>query len=228
MPENKKMLSEKIADEIVAMITIEKRFLPGDKLPNENELSLELGVSRTTLREAVRYLAAHNILEIQRGKGTFVSQNKELNQDLFGDLNNIILKSKDLYEMRLIFEPQIAYLAAKRATDSELEKILTYGRLTEEKILSDEDRTEMDQAFHNAIAKAAHNDLFKRLLPILNNAISNGVKATQIKPIILQHTIRDHRTLMEFLKERDPEGAKLAMHLHITHVIKEFDMDHSD
>lgn len=69
-----KMLSQSIADTMLSMITIEKRFSAGDKLPNENELSEELNVSRTTLREAIRTLVAYNVLEIQRGKGTFVTQ----------------------------------------------------------------------------------------------------------------------------------------------------------
>ena len=56
------------------MITIEKKFMPGEKLPNENELSEELKISRTTLREAIRILATNGILEIQRGKGTFVKK----------------------------------------------------------------------------------------------------------------------------------------------------------
>ena len=69
-----KMLSQSIADTMLSMITIEKRFSAGDKLPNENEVSEELNVSRTTLREAIRTLVAYNVLEIQRGKGTFVTQ----------------------------------------------------------------------------------------------------------------------------------------------------------
>ena len=64
---NNKMLSQSIADTILSMITIEKRFAAGDKLPNENELSAELNVSRTTLREAIRILVAcrsFNVLRI--------------------------------------------------------------------------------------------------------------------------------------------------------------------
>ena len=66
------MLSEKVADQILKMITVDKKFNIGDKLPNENELSSELGVSRTTLREAVKFLIAHNVLEIKRGKGRLI------------------------------------------------------------------------------------------------------------------------------------------------------------
>ena len=65
-------LSDRVADDILTMITIEKRFLPGEKLPNENRMAEELGISRTTLREAVRILAANGVVEIQRGRGTYV------------------------------------------------------------------------------------------------------------------------------------------------------------
>ena len=78
-----KMLSQSVADSILSMITIEKRFAAGDKLPNEIELSEELNVSRTTLREAVRILVAYQILEIRRGKGTYVTKKAfEQPQDL--------------------------------------------------------------------------------------------------------------------------------------------------
>lgn len=69
-----KILSQSIADNILSMITIEKRFNAGDKLPNELELSNELNVSWTTLREAIKILIVNDILEIQRGKGTFVTE----------------------------------------------------------------------------------------------------------------------------------------------------------
>ena len=176
MSSERKLLSEKVANQIIDMITIEKRFSPGDKLPNENLLAAELGISRTPLREAIKYLTARNILEIKRGKGTFVTKNPSLSED-FGmeTLENMIIKLKDLYEIRLMIEPQIAYLAAKRATNEELEKIIHYGMETEAKILNNEDRTETDRAFHGEIAKAAHNDWIKRLMPILNNAISTAV-----------------------------------------------------
>lgn len=109
-----KMLSESIADTLLSMITIEKRFSAGDKLPNENELSAELNVSRTTLREAIRILVAYDVLEIQRGRGTFVTQAAFGQKPPLGQLSGIKVNAKDLYEMRLIFEPEAAYLAAVR------------------------------------------------------------------------------------------------------------------
>ena len=72
MKDTEKNLAQQVADTILSYITIEKKFVPGDKLPNENEFSAQLQVSRATLREAIRILASHNVLEIKRGKGTFV------------------------------------------------------------------------------------------------------------------------------------------------------------
>ncbi len=118
-----KMLSQSVADSILSMITIEKRFSIGDKLPNEIELSQELNVSRTTLREAIKILVAYNILEIRRGKGTYVTKKAfEQPQDL-EQLCAVKVNAKDLYEMRLIFEPEAAYLAAIRGTDAEIKRI---------------------------------------------------------------------------------------------------------
>lgn len=221
MPRKEKSLAESIADDILSMITIDKKYTPGDKLPNENELSTELKVSRTTLREAIRILVAHKVLEIKRGKGTFVTTLKNLNDDFdLEELSTIKLNVRDLYEMRLIFEPQTAYYAAKRATDKELERILYYGRLEEEKILNNEDRTDVEQAFHKSIAKATHNEFMNKLMPILYKAIDKGVILSYENKTIIQDTFNDHHAIMEFLEKRDPEGAKAAMRLHIIRAMR--------
>lgn len=223
MTRERRSLAENVADDILAMITIDKKFAMGDKLPNENELSATLQVSRTTLREAIRILVAYNVLEIQRGKGTYVKNNQELNEEFaLKELSMSQLDVKDLYEMRLIFEPQTAYYAAKRATDKELERILYYGKLEEELILTKEDRTEVEQAFHKSIAKATHNEFMNRLMPILYQAIDKGVLLSDTKEEMVQNTLNDHRMIMEFLATRDAEGAKTAMKLHILHAMRGF------
>ena len=66
--DKKKRLSDDIAEMLLSMIVVEKKYLPGDKLPNEIELSKELGVSRITLREAIRILVTRHVLEIKEGK----------------------------------------------------------------------------------------------------------------------------------------------------------------
>lgn len=118
--EREKRLSDSVADTLLSMIVIDKKFGPGDKLPNENELSELLGVSRTTLREAIRILAAGNVLEIQRGRGTYVRG--DFKDSSMESLNGLTARvgAEDLYEMRLIFEPEAAYYATLRATPAEL------------------------------------------------------------------------------------------------------------
>ena len=163
-----KRLSDRVADEILTMITIEKRFTPGDQLPNENDLSQELGISRTTLREAIRILAAHGVLEIRRGKGTFVRQEAELYNAK--DLNPLLsakVDAKDLFEIRLIFEPEAAYLATLRATDREIERIVALSRQIEEKIAAGEDRTgtSLSQRHRESHPQRIHQSTDARCLP---------------------------------------------------------------
>ena len=220
-----KMLSQSVADNILSMITIEKRFSIGDKLPNEMELSEELNVSRTTLREAIRILVAYDILEIRRGKGTYVTQKAfEQPQDL-EQLSAVKVNARDLYEMRLIFEPEAAYLAAQRGTDAEIKRILDYGKRIENEIKNGEDRTKDEHAFHKAIAQATHNEFMNKLMPILYQAISKGVVLSVQSEKAMNDTIGDHRMIMEFLEQRNAEGAKNAMKIHIMHAIKELNIE---
>lgn len=220
-----KMLSQNIADNILSMITIEKRFSVGDKLPNEIELSEELNVSRTTLREAIRILVAYNILEIRRGKGTYVTEKVlEQPQDL-EQLSAVKVNAKDLYEMRLIFEPEAAYLAAVRGTDAEIKRILDYGNRIEDEIKNGKDRTKEEHSFHKAIAQATHNEFMNKLMPILYQAISKGVVLSTQSEKAINDTLVDHRLIMEFLEQRNAEGAKNAMRIHIMHAIKELDIE---
>lgn len=222
---NNKMLSQSIADTILSMITIEKRFTAGDKLPNENELSAELNVSRTTLREAIRILVAYHVLEIQRGKGTFVTPTALEQEPALGQLSDIKVNAKDLYEMRLIFEPEAAYLAAIRGTDAEIKRILEFGKRIEQEIKAGQDRTDNEHSFHKAIAQATHNEFMNQLMPILYQAIEKGVTLSAMSPKAVSDTVNDHRMIMDFLEQRNAEGAKNAMRIHIMHAIRELGIE---
>jgi GntR family transcriptional repressor for pyruvate dehydrogenase complex len=222
MQKPKKRLAESIADRILHMITEERRFSAGDKLPNENDLSQELGVSRATLREAVRILSTGGILEIRRGCGTYVlDQTSSADYGALQRAAQATANIRDLFEMRLIFEPESAYFAAKRATDEELSEILRYGEAVEAKILSGEDRTQEEQRFHESIAKATHNEFMTHLLPIIFEAIRSGVILLQKNQALSQKNMSDDRMIMEFLKQRNAEGARTAMKLHILHALQE-------
>ena len=223
--QKEKRLSDSVADTILSMITIEKRFKGGDKLPNENILSEELGVSRTTLREAIRILAVGNVVEIQRGKGTFVKQEfEEHSLEALSPLTSAKLNADDLYEMRLIFEPEAAYYATLRATDNELQRILKIGEKIESLIQEGKDRTVEEQAFHRTIAKATHNEFMNRLMPIIQEAINKGVMLSETKKIAVKDTVADHKILMDFMRNRNAEGARNAMRIHILHAIEQLEL----
>ena len=214
-------LPEKAADEILDMIVTKKQFSIGDKLPNETELSSLLNVSRTTLREAIKMLVLQDIVEIKRGKGTFVKRN-EIDNFTLGNLKGNSSDLADLLEMRLVIEPMGAYYATKRATDDEITKIIEYGESVEQKILNNEDRTDAEQLFHNAIAKASGNSFMKELVPIISKAINESVIMSKQYEKATELTLKDHRLIMDFMKERNAEGAKTAMSLHIIHTIDSF------
>lgn len=212
-----KLLADSIAQTILKMIEVENRFSIGDKLPNENELAKELGVSRSTLREAIKILTTNGILEIKRGKGTFVTNNTIIES---GDIGEIASGLDDLFEMRLMFEPDCAYYAAQRATDEEIAIICKYGEAVEKKILSGADRTYEEQKFHESIANATHNSFVKQFMPIIFNAIKKGVVVMQKDKDVSKDNMQDDRLIMEFIKKRNPEGARTAMRLHIIHAIE--------
>lgn len=156
------------------MIVIEKRLLPGEKLPNEIELSCELEISRITLREAFRILAANGVVEIRRGLGTFVREGFDIDKGGVPSLADIKTDIRDLYEMRLIVKPEAAYYAAMRASDEEIGHILRLGQQIEEEIAGGKDRTETERNFHKVIAKATHNEFMTKLLPVIYQAIDKG------------------------------------------------------
>lgn len=219
---NQKMLAQSIADNIMAMITIEKRFLPGDQLPNENDLSRELNVSRNTLREAMRILNTYGLVEIRRGKGTFVTaaaDNDEIRNNL-PSLSYAKIDSKDLYEIRLILEPAAAFWAAQRGTDAEINHIVELGLQIEKQITQHVDRTKTEHQFHTAIAQATHNKFMNNMIPILHEAILKGVVLSSVYGKAAEETLADHALLIDFLKDRNPEGARVAMRIHILHAIK--------
>ena len=214
-------LAERTADDILSMLNIEKRFAAGDRLPSENELASELGVSRTTLREAVRLLAAHQVLVTERGRGTFVRQDFHPSDAklTLESMTPEIMDVRDLFEMRLIFEPEAAFYAAQRATDAELERIRHYAELEEGIIERGEDSAEIEMAFHNSIATATHNSFIGELVPLIYRSIERALRLSGTFPDIIANVVEDNRMLIEFLSRRNAEGARSAMRIHIIHAM---------
>ena len=221
-------LSQQTADRLYTTIVVEQQLQPGEKLPNELELAQQLGVSRATLREAIRTLADRGVLEVRRGKGTFVSQQVEEIDDFgFSGLERVRGQLRDLFELRAMFEPRCAALACSRASPEELADILAKGAAVERCIREGRDRTQADQEFHTAIVRAAHNEFLLRLLPMIHQAVSTAVEQGGQRDQLAEDTLRDHALLLEFLQKRDGAGAEHAMAIHMLHSMDVMGLDGS-
>ena len=221
MERKKAKLSEQTSDRLYEMIVDEHRYMPGSKLPNENELSETLGVSRTTLREAISFLAAQGVLEIRRGKGTFVAESlpaEGLDLTALAGVRSRV-RAKDLFEMRLIFEPATVALACQRASDEELEQIRKKAERVERIAAEGGNWPLADQEFHWAIIKASHNEYMRRLYPIINSAVNEILQISQNRQQMQDIALRDNRMILEFLLRRDEAGARYAMSIHMKHLI---------
>ena len=214
-------LSEKTSGRLYEAIMEEHRFAPGSKLPNENELSEALNVSRTTLREAISFLVAQGVLEIRRGRGTYVVETlPTVGLDLTS-LSNMRsrVRAKDLFEMRLIFEPATVALACQRGTDEELHQINRRAQRVERIAAEGGDWPAADQEFHWAIIKASHNEYMRRLYPIINSAVNEIMQLSQNRQHMQDTALGDNRVILEFLLQRDEAGARHAMSIHIRHLM---------
>ena len=217
----KTRLSEKTAEILYEKIVDERKYAPGSKLPNENELSAAMNVSRTTLREAVSYLVAEEILEIRRGKGTFVAENlPESAMDMTAIRSrHSNIRAKDLFEMRLIFEPATVALACERASDEELKILQERAARVEELARSGGDWPGADQEFHLGLIRASHNEYMRRLYPIINGAVNEILQISNNRQHMQEIAVTDNRLVVDFLMKRDASGARSAMSIHIKHLI---------
>ena len=118
----------------------------GQKIPNEFELAQQFGVGRSTVREAVKALVTRGILEVRRGSGTFVISHRSLEDDPLG-LNRLEDKYKlalELFELRLMIEPEIASLAAQKVKEEEKQRLQELCRQVEELYSSEQDHLQKD------------------------------------------------------------------------------------
>lgn len=202
-----KSLPEKTANEIIDY-TNKNNLLSGDKIPSEQNLSEFLGVSRSTLREAIRLLISRNILEIRHSAGTFISNNTGVNSD-----KDKYKLAKELFEIRIIIEPEIAMMSALNATDSELEEIKKLCSEIEKKIESKENHIDLDKQFHELIAKSSGNEVIGKLIPIILSSIEIFGELTDLQ--LTEETVKTHRELTKALINRNPIDAKHFMSLHL-------------
>jgi GntR family transcriptional repressor for pyruvate dehydrogenase complex len=212
---NDRRLSLEVADRIKELIRKEK-LKPGDKLPNEMQLAELFGVSRPTVREAVKSLVSQNIIGIQRGKGTFVSETPGIASDPLG-LDFLVVEDLhlSLIEVRLLIEPGVARLAAERGTPADINRIGEY--LQEMKKIVDRHEVGMgtELEFHRSIAEATENPVIMRLVPIIMDSI---VKTYRDAPRTSEdhgQALLEHTEIFNAIKNRDKGQAYAAMERHL-------------
>ena len=129
------------------------------------------------------------------------------------------VRAKDLFEMRLIFEPATVALACQRASDEELEQIRKKAERVERIAAEGGNWPLADQEFHWAIIKASHNEYMRRLYPIINSAVDEILQISPSRQRMQDIALGDNRTILAFLLKRDEEGARCAMSIHMKHLI---------
>ncbi|MGI6069390.1 MAG: FadR/GntR family transcriptional regulator [Blautia sp.] len=188
----------------------------GEKIPSENQLIKELGVSRASVRTAIQHLTAIGALESVHGKGTFLL---DANVENWGSQDNVIT-AKDcediekVLEFRRIVEPEACYLAALRGTPkltAALERYLDLMRTTQG---NQKDFVEADMKFHEAICRAAGNPLMeKTMVRVFGETRRYHEKMNDI--FGYQEGIRYHTLLTEAFRNRDAVLAKELMYEHL-------------
>ncbi|MCI8838513.1 MAG: FadR family transcriptional regulator [Hungatella sp.] len=212
----KQQLGSRLEDELLNYI-LRTPVDVGQKIPNEFELAEQFGVGRSTVREAVKGLVTRGILEVRRGAGTFVVSHHLLNEDPLGlaRLEDKYKLALELFELRLMMEPEIASLAAQKAGAGEKMRLQELCLQVEELYSNEEDHLAKDVEFHTHIARCSQNRVVEMLIPLINSAVTTFGNLTHRK--LKKETIETHRAVTDAIVKGDSVGAKCAMIMHLTY-----------
>lgn len=188
----------------------------GERLPSERELSDQLGVSRTSIREAVKALSFSGYLKVIQGKGTYIldTANKYNDVvDLFSELSNYSLDY--LMETRIMLESEFARIAALNANEDEISLIENIFK----EIVNSKDLNSFfvkDLEFHLTIADATHNPIMSGLMKIITEMLYKETrKIISVSKYTRKNTIEITRKLVRAIKQRNALEAKKLMADHI-------------
>ena len=225
MEELKPIIRKRLSDVAIESIKeyiVSNNLEAGAKLPSERELAKSLKVSRAAIREALRMLEITGLVEVKPGKGIFI---KALTGDLYVPLSTWVSKHKKSilkhFEARLILEPEIAGLAARRATKSDIQKL--EEEIREQETLADDNLAgaiHADIEFHCSLAEAAGNWTLGMLMNSLAKYSFEGWKAALRVEGRNEGAVIEHIGIVEMLKKGDEEGAKKAMRDHMLESIR--------
>ena len=208
-----------VASQIHRLIA-DGRLKPGDRLPPERDLADMFGVSRTSVRDAIRVLEMRGLVEPRHGEGTVVRQIPI--DAIVSPLADALAASKDLaadlFDMRKILEPPLARAAAVRATSEDigaLEEILARQAA---RIAASEVAIAEDDAFHYRIATAAKNQVVLRVVDVIMDLLRESRARSLQGPGRAQKSLEGHRRILAAIRGRDPEAAAEGMRAHIEEI----------
>ncbi|HBE77323.1 MAG TPA: hypothetical protein DDW65_06015 [Firmicutes bacterium] len=209
---------QQIIDKISQSL-INGELKPGDRLPPEPELAAQLGVSRTSLREALKTLGGLGVLVARKRGGTFIATSGS--QSMIDPLifNLIIEKGskEDLFELRVMLEVDAIELVIKKATIEDLNQ-LELELVNYEKMIPSNNvelLAELDLQFHLQLLKITKNSSFIRISQVVMQLYANPIKKT-LRMIGPKQVLANHRALFQAISDRDLLRAK-------DHVVKSFE-----
>ncbi len=211
--------SEEVVRQIKALI-FSGELSPGDQLPSENELADHFGLSRTTVRDALRVLETQGLIEIKvgAGGGAFVAQpgTGPVLESLTNMLRLQQVTIPELVEARQVVETNIAVLAAQRATDEDIramEEAVAAARAG--RAAGDPYFMPHSVSFHMALAKAAKNQVLLLTVNSIRSLFYEVLERLLPADDMAQRAIEDHQKILDAVKERDAEQARQLMQEHI-------------
>jgi GntR family transcriptional repressor for pyruvate dehydrogenase complex len=188
---------------------------PGTKFPPERELAKQFSVNRASVRQVLKVLEMMGVLTQRVGDGTYLSTSAEtiLNEPL--DFLVLIddLSHHELFETRLIVEPELTARAAERATSEDM-NALRSAIAAMQNSKSIKERLAADMAFHDAIFHASGNRICQLLFKRIHRTVLNSMSQLSNR-VALERPLMFHQRIYAAIRERDIEGARKAMHEHI-------------
>lgn len=212
-PVSNERLSDKVVQVIMDQIH-DGSLKPGDKLPNEHDLSEELGVSRGILREALTILQARNYILRKQKEGTFV--NPDI-MDILHSQGGISLKEAtylDMLEMRECIEQRAVEKIIDTAKDTQIEEL--YGLIEADPRQKKEDT--IDYYFHYRLAELSQNAMFVNFIDTYYDVIDELSKKTKKISTRRAEIDQEHREIVDALYKRDKQKAKAAVVAHLRKV----------
>ena len=218
-PIRKTRLAEDIADRVRELI-LDGTFPTGQPLPGERQLAERFGVSRGSIRDAFRMLEMIGLLEMRHGQGTFP---RELSVDrLVTPLASVLTNRRDLeaelMDVRRMFEPAVARVAAARMTDEDLAELRRIVSVQRRKVKAGQSALVEDTAFHAALARATGNTVVVRIMETLNDLLTESRRRALQQRSRPERSLQGHEAVVAALTRHDAEGAARAMHTHIDQI----------